>query len=467
MEDFILNELAENQEEPSIPIVDEENYDGGEELLHENSEDDCPDNPIIWDDPEPDSPYENQEPYSDFFQEDRNGDGFVDAVHILEDMDGDGAIDHTTSYFDDNFDGNIDRTVELADNDKDGYFETKTIEEDTNSDGNSDIWYKGVDFNGDGNDNIVEVQQDTNHTGIVDTYSMQIDTDGDGSVDYAMRGTDYNDDGQFDSVRIYEDENANGIIDTMTEIYDSDKDGNLDRADVHHDYDEDGRDDWTQICRYDPSNGTVTPLNDPPSYAESISGTRAEELNQFEPKPDYPEGISGDPSSSMEQWEYQGNTGRCALYSQKFIVEEFTGQDIDISEFVSIAESNGWFSDDFGTTFLNTNKMLDYYGIENEMSFHNDIEDIESCLSEGGRVIVAIDANEIWYGEGDDLFSPSSGANHAVEVIGIDYSDPDHPMVILNDSGNPNGKGEMVPLDDFMDAWKDGECQMIKCYPKK
>ena len=81
--------------------------------------------------------------------------------------------------------------------------------------------------------------------------------------------------------------------------------------------------------------------------------------------------------------------------------------------------------------------------------------------------IVAIDANEIWYGEGDDLFSPSSGANHAVEVIGIDYSDPDHPMVILNDSGSPNGKGEMVPLGDFMDAWKDGECQMIKCYPKK
>ena len=224
-------------------------------------------------------------------------------------------------------------------------------------------------------------------------YVIGVDTDGDGSIDDAMRGADYNDDGQFDSLRIKEDSDANGTIDMMTEIYDSDKDGVLDRADIHHDYDEDGRDDWTQICQYDPSNGTVTPLNDPPSYAEAISGTTYEELNQFEPGPDYPDGITGDPSSSMEQWEYQGNTGRCALYSQKFIVEEFTGKDIDISEFVSVAENNGWFSDDFGTTFLNTNKMLDYYGIENEMSFHNGIEDIENCLSEGGRVIVAIDAN--------------------------------------------------------------------------
>ena len=436
MEDFILNEIIDSQEESSMSIIDDGNVENSEESLSADAGDVCP-NAL-----EEPYPYQFQNPYSDFYEEDRNGDGIVD---------------HITSYVDDNFDGNIDRTVELSDNDGDGFLETTNIEEDTNGDGSSDAWYKGVDINGDGNDNIVEVQQDSNNTGKVDTYSMQMDTDGDGSIDYAMRGADYNDDGQFDSLRIYEDSDANGTIDMMTEIYDSDKDGVLDRADIHHDYDEDGRDDWTQICQYDPSNGTVTPLNDPPSYAEAISGTTYEELNQFEPGPDYPEGITGDPSSSMEQWEYQGNTGRCALYSQKFIVEEFTGKDIDISEFVSVAENNGWFSDDFGTTFLNTNKMLDYYGIEN----------VENCLSEGGRVIVAIDANEIWYGEGDDLFSPSSGANHAVEVIGIDYSDPDHPMVILNDSGSPNGRGEMVPLDDFMDAWKDGECQMIKCYPNK
>ena len=268
----------------------------------------------------------------------------------------------------------------------------------------------------------------------------------------------------YDSIKIFQDTTGDGIFDKLTELYDSTGDGKLDMAEIHYDYDGDGIEDWTQICSYNPENGTVTPLNDSPEYG-NISATFANELPNYEPNENYPDGISGDPVTSMEHWEFQGNTNRCALYSQMFIVEEFTGQDIDIEEFTKIAFEQGWFND--GTSFLNTNKMLNYYGIENEMSFHNDINEIESCLDSGGKVIVAIDADEIWYGEGNDLFSPSSAANHAVEVIGIDNTNPEQPMVILNDSGNPNGKGVMVPMEDFMDAWKDSECQMIKCYPNK
>ncbi|MBQ8015501.1 MAG: hypothetical protein IJ264_04865, partial [Clostridia bacterium] len=65
------------------------------------------------------------------------------------------------------------------------------------------------------------------------------------------------------------------------------------------------------------------------------------------------------------------------------------------------------------------------------------------------------------YEENSGLYAPDDGADHAVQVIGIDYSDPDNPMVILNDSGHPDGCGEMVPLDDFVDAWEDSGCQMI------
>ena len=55
-------------------------------------------------------------------------------------------------------------------------------------------------------------------------------------------------------------------------------------------------------------------------------------------------------------------------------------------------------------------------------------------------------------------------ADHAVEVIGFDYSDPNNPMVILNDSGTPDGCGELVPLDVFVNAWEAGDCQMIECW---
>ena len=75
-----------------------------------------------------------------------------------------------------------------------------------------------------------------------------------------------------------------------------------------------------------------------------------------------------------------------------------------------------------------------------------------------------MDSHEIWYGEDNNIFAPDSSSNHAVEVIGVDHSDPEHPMVILNDSGSPDGKGEMIPLDVFEGAWEDGDCQMISCY---
>ena len=70
----------------------------------------------------------------------------------------------------------------------------------------------------------------------------------------------------------------------------------------------------------------------------------------------------------------------------------------------------------------------------------------------------------IWYGEDSNIFSPADSANHAVEVIGIDYSNPEEPMVILNDSGSPNGCGEMVAMDVFEDAWAAGDKQMVECY---
>ena len=100
------------------------------------------------------------------------------------------------------------------------------------------------------------------------------------------------------------------------------------------------------------------------------------------------------------------------------------------------------------------------------MSFHCTIQDIENCLNNGGKVIVSLDANEIWYGEDDNLFSPFSNANHAVQVIAIDRTDPSSPVVVLNDSGHENGKGSMIPMDVFLGAWEDGNCQMIECYKK-
>lgn len=177
------------------------------------------------------------------------------------------------------------------------------------------------------------------------------------------------------------------------------------------------------------------------------------------------ENIYGNPEKSMEYWEYQGETNRCALYAQKFVIEEFTGQEIDIEELADTAETLGFFSEDGGTPCIYMNRMLDYYGVENEVSYGNTIEDLEESLNSGDKVIVSLDSGEYWYNESFlmDLFDPANGPDHAVEVIGIDESDPENPFVILNDSGTPEGCGERIPLEVFKDAWEDGNNHMIVC----
>ena len=189
--------------------------------------------------------------------------------------------------------------------------------------------------------------------------------------------------------------------------------------------------------------------------------TYIDDLENFDPEQATPSDVSGMPERSMEYWEYQGDTGRCALYAQKFIIEELTGYEVDIDQMAEIASENGWFSEEGGTPIDCMDKMLDYCGIENESSYFNSIEDMKECLDNGGKVIVAVDSGEYWFGEEDNMFLPNDGADHAVEVIGIDESDPNHPMVILNDSGQPNGCGEMIPLDVFENAWDDSNNFMI------
>lgn len=359
--------------------------------------------------------------------------------------------DFVNFEFDSNGDGYPDSYVEAYDTNGNGNFDTMTILSDTNGD---DYFETEV------------CMVDTNDSGQYDTFLVHQDTSGNGEVDIVIKGHDYDQDGQIDSTTTYQDTNQNGKYDVVTKEYDSNGDGLIDKSEVYVDANESGSADYHEIYDIDPSSGELVPTM---ANGIEISGTIYTELNNFKPDDDYPIGVSGDPNESMKHWEYQEDTNRCALYSQKFVIEELNPNagKIDIEEFADIAEEHGWFTEEGGTTFLNMNNMLNYYGVENEMSFHNTVDDIEECLNEKGKVIVSIDCHEIWYGEDNNIFAPESSSNHAVEVIGIDRTDPENPMVILNDSGTPNGKGEMIPLDVFEGAWEDGDCQMIKCYPSE
>lgn len=336
-----------------------------------------------------------------------------------------------------------------------------------------------------------QISFDSNGDGIEDTVLM--DSDGNGIVDIMVHvdddGTftklyDYNQDGEIDSGDVYEDLNQDGVYDMVSDILDTDHDGSADTVHTYVDLDGDMQPDleFTTESSFPELLGSQS--GDLVIETESVVDMEADDdqivlhqgdelayeivspqgLSQFAPAAADMDKVVGDPVESMEYWEYQGPTNRCAIYSQKFVIEELTGNDLDIEELAQLAEDQNWFSEDGGTSLLHTNKLLDHYGVDNTMSFDNTMADIEKCLANGGKVIVGVNADEIWYGEESNIFVPTGGANHALQVVGVDYTDPDNPQVILNDSGSPDGCGEMVPMDVFVGAWEDGNCQMIACY---
>ncbi len=110
----------------------------------------------------------------------------------------------------------------------------------------------------------------------------------------------------------------------------------------------------------------------------------------------------------------------------------------------------------------NVGRLLEYYGIDVEQSIGNTLDDLRNSLAESNQIIVGVDADEIWSGQNGEIFGPGMDANHAIQVIGMDESDPDDIKIIINDSGVANGQGVMVPADLFMDAWEDSGCFMVE-----
>ena len=361
---------------------------------------------------------------------------------------------------------------------------------DTNNDGQYDTVETYAGFDAYGNPTHYEISYDTDHNGMMDTvmgvdmneYGQQVDT---------YESYDYDQDGRMDMTKLYVDNTGDGEFDQVTttrlDTSDSDvvmtMDTQIDLSGNHQadqginmqfiDQTGNGEPDIVHLELTD-GQGNVLEQQDM-TYEEFInmnqmnysSACMGENLAaQFNPNDADPDAVAGTPAEDMEHWEYQGQTGRCAIYAQKFAIEAITGREIPIEELVAVAEENGWFvpGENEGTVSLNMDKLVEYYGVENEMSFNNDIESLEEALNDGHKVIVSVDSGQIWKGEENDIFSPETTADHAVEVIGIDRTDPENPMVVLNDSGTPNGRGELVPLEVFENAWSAGDSQMIECW---
>lgn len=171
--------------------------------------------------------------------------------------------------------------------------------------------------------------------------------------------------------------------------------------------------------------------------------------------------VAGEPLQSMDHWELQSKPDTCAVVAQMMVIEELTGRDLTQEDVVRVAENAGVYAEGMGTPQELLGGVIEAYGLEAETINHASISDIESHLNSGEKMVVAVRADDYWNPEAgsmdEQLYKtlglPDPGANHCVEVIGIDRSDPQHPQVIVNDSGHPDGRGMAIPMDQFEDAW--------------
>ena len=323
---------------------------------------------------------------------------------------------------------------------------------DLDGDGVEDVL--ALDLDGDGVlDSIADMEgtemitmMDQDNDGIEETsvYTQFLDDDGDGVAD------------RYLETLVVDDDN-DGFADAVVSVegFDLDMNGTLDYVRVSEDFNGDGE--INLISDY-----TITEDGEIAEVGSWDTSALSEVSNytQYDGSDD---GIVGNPVTAMEFWHPQeGN--QCAVCSQEFVLESLIGRDVDGNELREVAEANGWFDPAGGTVPNDVGNILEYYGFNVERSDGNTYEDLRSALADGNGVIVGVDSDEIWSGKDDDFFGPGMDPDHAIQVIGIDESDPNNIMVIVNDSGVANGQGAMIPLEDFMNAWEDSGCFMMEAF---
>lgn len=170
------------------------------------------------------------------------------------------------------------------------------------------------------------------------------------------------------------------------------------------------------------------------------------------------ERIIGEPYEDRETWSPQAEENSCAVACQEMIAEQLTGQDFSEEEMIALARERGWYDPESGTTMSDVGKVLEEMGMTVERQTGATVNDLAAAL-EQGKVICGV--NNMLLSAPELSVLPGLRANHAVQVTGIDTSDPNRVEVILNDPGVENGCGIRHSLDDFLKAWKTSSNFMV------
>jgi hypothetical protein len=167
------------------------------------------------------------------------------------------------------------------------------------------------------------------------------------------------------------------------------------------------------------------------------------------------------------EWVAQTTGFSCAVVSQLMILKRFQilsksmpGAPVTEAELVHEAAQQGWLDQD-GTYARDSHKLLEHYGVATHQDHAPSVGTLFDELRQGHMVLVFVDSGEL---TGTD--SPWEDVlhgeifDHAILVVGMDFSDSSNPMVVVNDPGaatEDEGKEIRYPIAQFIDAWSDSQ----------
>lgn len=164
----------------------------------------------------------------------------------------------------------------------------------------------------------------------------------------------------------------------------------------------------------------------------------------------------------------QPDNHSCALKSQQIILRDF-GIDIPFEDLEQFALENNYYTEN-GTYMCDVGKVMESAGVPVHAAVGNTMQDLMDELSQGHRVIVGVDADELWYNDTfkdkfNNFFNDAfghQGGNHALIVAGfeVDSNDPTKVDVVLTDPGAGDCR-ITYPAEQFADAWSDSNCYMV------
>ena len=191
----------------------------------------------------------------------------------------------------------------------------------------------------------------------------------------------------------------------------------------------------------------------------------------------------GDPAAAAPYWRMQ-SLDDCGLMAAADVIGQLTKRDVSEREIVTVAQqlpsrmhrgpmytlpkdtgdpnSTGYGTDpaDLPTLFAQYRITATFASTEDDdAAAETGMAALERYLAGGHKVIAGVNAELLWgipVQTRDQNGNPT--ADHAVVVTGVDTASG---KVHLNDSGNPNGRDETVPLDVFAKSWATSGDQLI------